>query len=235
MKRVLIVSWCLWMTVSLQAQDFRKDFMTVYQSYATMNHYTQEVDVRSFTANSTTKPTYKATGKIVKSGANYYSTMDGQHTIIKGKQFLHVNTNDKRMLYYQKEQSTNNGMEQYANLLDSMKAADVIYAGASGNIKRYVMRSPEQAITKTELSLDMERRVITKIVYYYKKAEQQSALYKTVITYQTETKNRPSNTWFDTGKYIRIDKGRASVQTAYNSYRLTQPDDNEAVKRKFDQ
>lgn len=234
MKVALLISCCLWLATNIQAQDFRKDFMAVYQNYATIKWYTQEVKVRSFATKNTTQPTYTQDGKIVKNGANYYSTMGGQHTLIKGKQFLHVNTKDKRMLYYQKEETTN-GMEQYASLLDSMKTGDVTYLGASGDTKRYVLQNADQAIIKTELHLDMQHRLLTKIVYYYKEEKQQSALYKTIITYQTNLTNQPSTTWFNLGKYIHVEKGWAVLQPAYQRYRLTQPDDNEAAKRKFSQ
>lgn len=231
MKGALFISCYLWLAVTVQAQDFRKDFMEVYQNYTTMKYYTQVVNVCSFTTKKATQPTYTQVGKIVKNGANYYSAMDGQHTLIKGKQFLHVNTKDKRMLYYQKEGATTNEMEQYASLLDSMKAGNVTYLGASSNIKRYVLQNADQAIIKAELHLDMKRKLLTKIVYYYKEEKQQSALHKTIITYQTDAVNRPSTTWFNLEKYIHLEKGRAVLQPAYQRYKLTQYSNNKNYKK----
>lgn len=219
----LLLTCCCW-TVIVQAQDFRQDFMQVYQNYTTLPYYTQKVEVQSFARESSTQPDHQAAGTIVKRGSNYYSSMEGQHTIIKGKQWLHVNIPEKRMLYYEHRPDNHDAMAQYALLLDSIGAGEVTYLGSKGSIKRYTMNSPDHLIAKTELSLDMKRRVLAQVVYYYRDVkEHQSTLYKTIITYQMDSDTRPSNDWFDLSKYLQFEQQQARPRAPYQQYRLTQP------------
>lgn len=223
MKWLTLSILCL-ITLGSFAQDFRKDFMEVYANYSTIEHYTQEVSIRSFDKKDASKAIYEDKGKIVKDKSNYYSSLAGQQTIIKGANFLHVNANEKRMTYYYKKNNRDAMMEQYKMLLDSLNPADVRYLGTNNSIKKYLMNSTDQLIAKTELSLDMKQKVIQKIVYYYStKDEFRSSLYKTMITYKTDLKGQPSSSWFDLDKYIDLKNQKASLKTAYKEYILTQP------------
>ena len=217
------MSLCL-ITLNSIGQDFKTDFMEVYKNYNTIEYYTQEVKISSFDKKEASKAIYEDKGKIVKDKGNYFSSLGGQKTIIKGANFLHVNTDEKRIIYYYKENNNAVMMEQYKMLLDSLNASNVKYLGSSNSVKKYVMNSSEQLITRTELSLDMKQKVIQKIVYYYSmKEEHRSSLYKTIITYKTEQNNKPASSWFDLQKYISLSNNKATLKTAYKEYTLTQP------------
>ena len=231
---IILMGICLWMAIGLQAQDFRKDFQAVYQNYMDLTFYTKVVEVRSFPSKNATQPSYEDRGKIVKYDEWYYSAMAGQQTIFKGEQYLNVNTKDKRMVYHHRAGKGTNWIEQQARWLENIQTVDISYLGASGNIKRYAMKNADRTLHIVEVHLDMKRKVLTKLVYYYKQESQQSAFYKTIITYQTDAQRKPSSTWFDLDKYIRLDEDRATVQPAYQGYRLTQSAYyDEAIKRKF--
>ncbi|MGH1337910.1 MAG: hypothetical protein ACRBFS_17445 [Aureispira sp.] len=223
MKIGLMMCLCFIVTIS-QAQDYKKDFLQVYKNYSTKAYYTQEVRVRSFANEGDKKASYEQQGKIVKGEGMYFSSLGDQTTIVKEGHFLHINKEEKRMLFYYQKEGNNQIAEQYRMLLDSIKETDIEYLGNSNGIKKYLLKSPNQMIATTELSLDMNKNVVARLVYHYQSTEaHQSSFYKTIITYKTDDRNKPTASWFDLEQYIHLNKNRATLKTAYKEYTLTQP------------
>lgn len=207
------------------AQDFRADFMSVYQNYHAMNYYTQEVVIRSFLQKGDTKAAHQDKGKIIKYNDKYFSSLGQQKTIIRGEHFLHVDTGEQQIIYC--HTTTNQGTitQHYAILLDSMKTSNVQYIGQKNGLKTYIITSKDHLIAKTELCLDMRQKVIASICYYYAGNKgYKSDFNRTLITYVMDQTTKPTTTWFDMEPYIQIkNNNKAVLQQRYQHYTLVQP------------
>lgn len=208
----------------MTAQNFKQDFLEVYNYHKDRDNYTQNVAVSSFEKKGDTKPVNQEQGKIVRGNQAYYSKFAGQETIINGTRFLFVNHIEKRMTYYHDVDIDVNQLAQaYQQGLDSVDQDRIKYLGSEGNYKKYQIHNPKEMIKTIEITLNMKAKMVTQIVYYYQKMNAyESTLYKTIIDYQIETTKLPSKDWFEIEKYISIKGKKASLNTAYKKFDLTQ-------------
>lgn len=221
MKLILILV-SLFYTITSVGQDLKKDFSMVFNHYSELPYYSQEVLVSSFQTKESIKAAFEEKGKIVKGKDTYYSSLAGQETIVNGSDFLHINEVSKRITYYGKiEQDVDLQMKQYLQILDSLDLSSIKYLGIENNIKTYQISSPTQLIKTTEISIDTDQKLLSKIVYYYSStADYTSSLYKTVIEYKVTSFNKPSSTWFDLKKYVSVKNKKASLNAVYKGYEL---------------
>jgi hypothetical protein len=221
MKSILIFINLLYVGISV-GQDLKKDFSRVFNHYNEMVYYTQNVLVSSFQTKESAKAIFEEKGKIVKGENTYYSSMLEQETIVNGSNFLHINEASKQITYYGKvEQDIDLQMKQYLQILDSLDLSTIKYLGIKNNIKTYQISSPNQLIKTTEISINTDQKLLSKIVYYYSStADYSSSLYKTVIEYEVTSFSKPSSKWFDLKKYVSIKNKKASLNSAYKNYVL---------------
>ncbi len=228
MKIIGILLCCLGVSCA-SAQNFRKDFIEVYNNYKNRSYYTQEVMVASYENKGEKKPIHLEKGKIVKGKEKYYSKFAGQETILDGKQFLFINHTEKRMTYYDEVNLDLNELTQvYQQGLDSVGQDRITYLGSTGIYKTYQIESPKEMIKITEIKLNMKNQMVEQVVYYYQPIGQyKSTIYKTVIDYHLLSEKEPPIDSFNWQKYITVKNNVAVLNKQYKQFNLTQREERE--------
>lgn len=224
MKYLLMLFFCTGI-VFCKAQDFREDFLTVYNNYHNLDYYTQEVIVSSYASKKDKVPIHQQIGKIIKGKGTYYSRLEEQETIVDGKNFLFINHREKRIVYTQDEKvNTEQFAQYYQQGLDSIDSDYITHIKTDGIYKIYQIQNPKDLIKKTDLVLNMKNKMIEEITYYYQSTgEYESTLYKTVIKYNLKNTTKPSLKSFNWKKYVHIKNNRAVLNSEYATFNLTQP------------
>ncbi|BDS10661.1 hypothetical protein [Aureispira anguillae] len=223
MKLIFLLSCWLLIQPTI-AQNFKQDFLEVYNHHKNRDYYTQDVIVSSFEKREDTKPINQEKGKIVKGDQGYYSKFGGQETIVDGKHFLFINHADYRVVYYHDVEIDIDQLTQvYQQGLDSVNKERIHYMSRNGKYKTYQIHSPNEMIKTIEVKLNMEEKLVEQITYYYQGMNAyESTLYKTVINYKIISTKPPSKDWFNWQEYITVKGKKASLNTKYRQFNLTQ-------------
>ncbi|MCH2046100.1 MAG: hypothetical protein MK212_18435 [Saprospiraceae bacterium] len=223
-KKIICCCLAILCTTLVGAQDMTKDFSEVYTHYLEMDYYV--LDMKAITYHSTQdKGTVEASSKLAKRGKWAYSSAEGQKILQKDDVLLMVDEKEKE-IRYQKMQGEYPVMntEQYQEVLKQLEKYPNKFLGKKGNVSSYRIDIEHYAFDRIEIKLDVVQKTLLEVTYYYRQdLELDEPLpYKVSTFYTLNDKEKPSSTWFNTEKYIKINQGKAELTSAYKHYELIQ-------------
>ena len=130
MKLIYSLSLVLFWTTVIQAQDYQDLFQKVYNTYTNTPHYGMEVTTHQFGSKQDTKG-IKASGKIRKSGQQYYSKYGADEFIMNESYALIVDHRTKMITHYklteeERKQLFNNSTDYLKQLENWKKGGNTI-------------------------------------------------------------------------------------------------------------
>ena len=178
-----------------------------------------DVELKSY-AKGEKKPSIM-TGKIRKSGDEYYSKL-GKDEFIGSEQYaLIINHKLKTINYqeggiFQQKQTVDAYVEQLNTWLLNAKSTKLLKK--EGTKKTYQITLTDGMIKSIQITLDMEKKIITKIIYSYVN-NQFVATSKVIINYKNISFKKPESAYFSGTKYLNIGK-KVTLKPNYKHYTL---------------
>jgi hypothetical protein len=214
---------CLLLSIQIFSQDIQKDFVKVYNNYVSKNNLNMDIEMQTFYKNNQKAQITKVQTR--KRGNMYYSKLGDKEIMNNGKYTIFINHKLKTLIYDEgkvdnKERSIDNYMEQLQKGLLNVEKSEVIKEKDGIRTYRVLMKySEEIMITSFDITLNLKRNVIEKIIYYYDENNEYVEAKKAIVTYKNVNFEKPDMSYFKGDKYLNFGK-KVTLKSAYKHYKL---------------
>jgi hypothetical protein len=209
----------------LSAQNFTEDYKKIQANYAGAARFYCEVKMSMYDQRNAMKPTEVYTTVVKKQGKNYL-TVTGKNIVLSNEICdIQVNQQEKRILYAEKEEKhADKGLVEAFAVLDTLikkRNDSIAFEGITEGKKKYTVYSTGSAIVKTELFIDAEKNLLSKLIYFYGENKMIS-VQKVMIEYEhVNFSPEFSKGEFSEKKYIVYVGKTVKPTTEFINYKLT--------------
>jgi hypothetical protein len=162
-------------------------------------------------------------GWIKKSGKNYHSKFGKDEMLINGNVNLIIDNQKKTILVFEPHNNKIKQAEQMPDVDSMLTSMDsVAYMGEEADSKHFCFYDKDALIKQTDIYVYKKNSLVKRIIYYYKEStkEESYGMYKVIIDYKNIKLDKLPESDFSENKYITVERGKAKLAPAYQSYKL---------------
>jgi hypothetical protein len=217
--------WCILLicTNHFYGQTAGSELNKVRDAYLKVENLSMNVVVKSYKSKNDKAGVLMGSGNIKKSGKNFYSNFLETEMLINSKVTLVIHNDEKVIVYFEPDNIVIKNNQQLPHVDSILATADSFnYKGIEGSSKHFSFYDYHSPIKQTDLFVDKNSSLVTRIVYYYKEdsKEENYDAYKVVIDYENINYETIPASFFSEKKYILLEQAYLKPAPAYKTYKI---------------
>jgi hypothetical protein len=210
------------------SQDFRADYKKMQDKYGSLEKFSCKLKVN---VSEDQKPAQTLNYAMKKSGEDFWYSMDKIKMIVNSNCVLYINDEEKQLVYTvrnkKKELPFPSG--DLAGAVDTLlkKSDSVVFAGLRDNCKKYIIYSSAGEIIRSEIYINNETSLITRVAYHYKHYQERGDIRVDIAYQEMNTAPQFANSEFSEKQYVSYNRGVARPLGKYSSYQASVVNEND--------
>ncbi len=223
-KIIIAVFFITLLAEHVSAQDFKKDYDKVKESYSKLDVFSCELTVNVFDDYKSVNASQTMTSVLKKQKNDFWYSMGKIKMVMNDQSILYINEDTKEMVYTIRDLKSEPVIpnQNASEVIDTIlrKYDSVVYIGVVENCKKYIIYSSKALISKTELLIGQDNHLIKKMTYYYLQNGKPST--KVIINYsKMDLVPQFSKDEFSDKKYAVYSKGSLKPIGRYAGYQTS--------------
>lgn len=204
------------------AQNFNEDYKKAQASYLNLKKFSCDIQISMFERTSSVSPQQTMRTNIKKEDQRFLYVTGKTIMLMNEHCILNVYQQEKRITYSErsKKQIEKSTQENYLGMADSLlkKNDSVTYSGEEDGKKKYTVYAKGSIIKRTDVYIDIQSNLFTKLVYYYDSGK--SSFEKVIISYDHISISPSfSDEDFSEKKYVIHTGKELKATSAYAGYK----------------
>lgn len=228
MKKVWMTYLLFATVLLLQGQSGLKEFRKTINAYGTLKQFSFDVEVFGYETKTSKKAELIGKGLAKKQDQAFFSKFaESEMLQLEGKTVLvHHDTQEIDFFEYNMKAVKNSMLNLNMDaLLDSLSAINdslFVDEGVVNNFRRFVKKSPEELIYRTEYYIDPASLLIQKIIYYYQDSDEDNEipLSSVHIYFKNFQKTATPAAYFAVSKFIQTSGKSFIAAPSYKGYKV---------------
>ena len=205
------------------AQDFGEDMKAMSKAYAALNDFSAGITVKVFGGDNETRPMTVKNATVKKKDLSYFYSIDDVTMLMNHDYIIMVNSSMKTISVNARTagEKPQNIYQMAVPQLDSLlkKHDKVRYIGVEDNCRHYQVSSPKSIIEKTDLFIDMNTNLLTKLDYRYNASYRYQT--RAIVEFQSlNTKAGLSDEEFSEKKFFTKDGKQLKASPSFARYKI---------------
>ena len=223
MKGLILLLVSVMWSLSLSAQDFKKDLEKVYAQYQQSEQLYMEMHIKGYEGSLKNKPLFNQETKVYKQKQNYFYNM-GSKEVLRNRDFvIWVDKGQKSMictkrLKVEKPNAMFGNLPDVEKLLSQFNEAE--YLGLKNGLKHYRVTQADKEVIQNDIYINPQTNLPAKVVYTYNPERYKKGYWIEIDFGKTTTTPTFQANTFDEGKYIRNVNNKWKPQVGYQQYEV---------------